>query len=256
MPSGQDVHAETPESAPQSDQPVRVHDLARELSVTSREVLDRCEPEPAIHHLANALSTVSAEEAQTIREMFNGETQAAATQNSDATAEAVAQTPITSAESPMAPAHQQPFGKRSRRRRGKRGGRGRNGGGGGPASVDHPVATPQNQQHPIQGPDVITPATNEPGISTAPGAEPDKMGRRSRRRRRGRRGGAQPMNQQSNGLTSQPNQTQPSAPVAQAQSNNADSSGAAPQKKKRRALYRAGRVAVSSAARESAGPDE
>lgn len=66
------------------------------------------------------------------------------------------------------------------------------------------------------------------------------------------------MTQQSNGLPPQSNQPQASAPISQTATANSGSndSASAPKKKPRRALYRAGRVAVSSVARESAGPDE
>jgi ribonuclease E len=243
---------------PQDDHPVRVHDLARELSVTSREVINRCEPEPAIHHLANALSTVSAEEAQTIRDIFNTDSPESAEQPQGS-----AELPEAAADGASLPAAagrhpEQAFDKRARRRRGRRGGRGRGGKGGAQAAhITHPVAAVSNAQPAAHVEAAAKPAVSESGFSATGASEPDKMGRRSRRRRRGRRGGAQPMTQQSNGSSSQPNQSPTSAPSSlAAQSGSASSTTQSSKKKPRRALYRAGRVAVSSAARESAGPDE
>lgn len=249
--------------APADDHPVRVHDLARELSVTSREVLDRCEPEPSIHHLANALSTVSAEEAQTIREMFHNEPPGADERPVDARATSPADVGVAT---PTGQGPQQGFGKRSRRRRGRRGGRGRGNGGGLPPQASQPAAAIVMQPSAEEPAMAETPQPGPGGqeILTDSTAEVDKMGRRSRRRRRGRRGGAQAMNQPSIGTPSQSNQphapTPVSAPPASASSprdSAAPSSAATGSRKKpRRALYRAARVAVSSAAREAAGADD
>ena len=239
---------------------VRVHDLARELSVTSRQVLDRCEPEPAIHHLANALSTVSAEEAQTIREMFTTEAETSSPMESLGDAPDLHPTATDGIPGDELVPQQQKFGKRSRRRRGRRGGRGR--GNGGSAAAPQSVqdrSLPQPNEQTGQSSDHANPVQVDSGNFGVGGSEPDKMGRRSRRRRRGRRGGVQAMNEQSNGFKTQLNQSPPPASPPTVSSGSNMATGAANQpskKKKRRALYRAARVAVSSAAREASGGDE
>lgn len=242
-------------SSSQGDSPIRVHELAKQLQVTSREVIERCEPDDAVHPLTNSLSTVSSDEANAIRAMF-----------SDSSAEGAAPNNGGNAQ-------QQQGGGRSRRRRRRRRGGGNGGGNTDQATqqttganaaimtvaapaIAHPVHT--GGQSPMS-----TELLVEPNQSTEQGG-----GRRSRRRKRGRRGGAgqaaQSGSRQAQGNADanpgssspapEPQQQQQQGGSSEVKSQPSQSSGGAkaPTPKKRRALYRAGRSSVSPAAREGA----
>lgn len=250
--SGLDTGATAPADAathPNDEAPVRIHNLARELSVTSKELIERSEAEPAIHHLANALSTVSAEEAQVIRELFsNGEQIVgdveAPRQMTDAKESAPSGTPLVIADEARG-------GRRKRRRRGRR--RGRDGqqgesGDGQPhrdeqsAGAGDSADAPSTQHSPSQ------PSQGDSNANGGTG------GRRSRRKRRGRRGGGDSGGRaEANGSVGPATQSQTSSAPVTVQSPPTASGQT---RKPRRSLYRAGRVSVSPAAREASAVDE
>lgn len=238
---------------PQTEEhPVRIHELARELGVTSRQLIDRAEPEAAIHHVANALASVSAEEAHAIRQMFTDAPQPAVTDGSTAPTPVAADTQ----PEPHRPA------KRSRRRRGRR----RGGQKPAPFSPQDHIATPAPEMPAGVGEPFSTPAGLDVSATStllleAPPAE-SLAGRARRKRRRGRGNKGQQVHAMD--TTHQPS-TSPEAPSSSAALGDATSTNAsrsqesakpAAQKRPRRALYRAGRVSVSPAAREGASTDD
>ena len=174
--------------SPSSDgAPVRIHELARELSVTSRQVIDRCEPDPAIHHLANSLSTVSSDEAAAIRNMFADGVEGDVDQHSESRSSENSPNQATG----NSPGNSQPpatgSGKRSRRRRdrkhrGAQGAGGGNGGGGGMTTTPAPAIMDASAQ-------LLHSSTHDEG--QGPGTAPGKNKRRPRRRKRGRKDGVE-----------------------------------------------------------------
>ncbi|MCI0631952.1 MAG: translation initiation factor IF-2 N-terminal domain-containing protein [Phycisphaerales bacterium] len=243
---------------PADGHPVRVHELAKELSVTSKEVIDRSEPDPGVHHLSSPLSTVSSDEAQTIRNLFvNG-----AGEPTGIPADTSPAAPTIPGQAPHAHAGSPGSGRRSRRRRGRR----RKGDRQSPES-----SSPEGHTQPIIAP-MASSGTQRPNgqgsqAHEPPSAPQDQNQRRSRRRRRGRRGGdrsGMPMNAANlspgGAPVSQP-VSAPSMPVSPASSPVSSTvapsqTNLAPAKKPRRALYRAGRTRVSPAAREALGGDD
>jgi len=234
------------------DSPVRIHDLARELNVSSREVISRSEPDPAIHHLANALSTVSAEEAQTIRDMFSNQEQP---EHEQADAQDHSERGGfddrqdgggENTHLPLMIAENGEGGRRKRRRRGRRRGKNRQSQPGAVGFNEPGAELQENSNSPV----VEQSGRDSASSGTDANHEQDKGPRRSRRRRRGRGGGQSmaPTDSKATGFQGE----QPFIAAVTESSQPA----AAPVKKKRRALYRAARVSVSPAARESSPVDE
>ncbi len=231
-----------------SDQSMRIHELAGELGVTSREVIDRCEPDPTIHHFANALASVSAEEAQTIRTMFN----------ESAEGEGTSEAPST-VESKSDGGGERPF-KKSRRRRGRR-----RGGDKGDQTQAGPTiaagAAPASRA-PIANETVESASSQTSGSSPTQSPTHIPQHGRKRRRRRGRGGGGGGNESSSQNPSFGSHGTPQPAPVISTSNPQAPSHTAvvipvtSPAKKKRRGLYGAARVSVSPLARESATPDE
>ena len=217
---------------------IRVHELAKELQVTSQEVIDRCEPDDAVHPLTNSLATVSSDEAQAIRAMFSA----------------------PQVEGSALPQH---GGGRSRRRRRRR----RGGANGANMQQAMPQTTGGETAIMVMPAQATSPDLDQTTMSNQLLVEPNQTSveqggrRRSRRRRRGRKDG-QPhagtghaqasasSNESSASPQAKPDQPNSAKPPA----NGGIHSGSkpAPTKKPRRALYRAGRAPVSPAAREGA----
>ena len=246
-----------PETNPeqQSDHSVRIHELAKELSVTAREVIERCEPEPSIHPVSNSLSSVSPDEAATIRGLFaNGATE-------PTHGEALTDQPASEAGYVQPSGHElsQPSGRSKRRRR--RRGRGR-----GHQPINGIAQTPSDSSAIMQNPVAPTPVSSDTQQIHQQGPQGGGHGHeqgsgKRRRRRRGRKGGGQTVMPQSiiaPSLASNqpPSPGLPIAPVTGSSTASAEPSANLPGKKPRRALYRAGRTRVSPAAREVAADDE
>ncbi len=182
---------------PEERKPVRVHELAKELGVKSREVLDRCAAEGTIE-CANHMTSVAPADADTIRGWF-GATVTPATAapdtvgaggaggaGGDAGADAA---PVDGFDTDIEAAAEGETESAPRRRRRKRGGRrrgGRDGRDADTAAVGKPAAA-----------DRPAPTSPAPEEISGNGAEADpadealprkKKSRRSRRGGRGRRG--------------------------------------------------------------------
>jgi len=222
--------------------PIRVHELAQELNVTSRQVMDECESDPTVHNVTSALSTISADEANTIRDAFStGGAGVSDSGEGNGTGEHGGAG----------------GGRRRKRRRRRRGGGSENGGGAEltrPASTSAPIMSSESVSNEIPRGDAAI-VTMEPMTGGSR--------KKPRRRRRGRSGGSESSSGQAgSSMNTNKNDnagSQPSAPPPTAQASPpAANQGATstPAKKPRRALYRAGRGSVSPAARERSGPDE
>lgn len=213
---------------PNAEHPVRVHELARELQVSSKELIERCEPDPAIHPINSPLASVTPNEAQAIREMFSN---GAPPEGGDS-------------HSPQAlPVLVAAEDRTRRRRRGRRGrGRGQHNAGQASGAAPSPAA-------PSAG---VTPTPSQQPSGASQEGQP-AGGRKRRRRRRGRGGGGTQAAAQAS--------AQPGDVPALTESAVAPAVSAAgqpknqPHAKKRRALYRAGRVSVSPKAVEGGGTD-
>jgi len=246
--SDQAFNAEAEPSAPSpalAEQPapstsaIRIHELAQELNVSSREVMDRCEADPSVHNVTSALSSISADEANTIRGMF-------------------------SKESESTPGEQAPSGGRRKRRRRRRGG--------GNDSADE-AAEPQSHAEPAMkveeaGRDVDAAASTTPEIAESPVGGSRK---KPRRRRRGRSGESEsvelPQGMAIPANSSESRDVSPAQSSAELRPSTAGSNRSATTvipllehvsaKKPRRSLYGAGRGSVSPSARDRvAQPDE
>jgi hypothetical protein len=223
---------------------VRVHELAKELHVTSHDVIEKCEPDAGLHHVTAPMSSVTPEEATTIREMFSNDEDP----SSDGSA----------VDSPMPGGAVGP--RRKRRRRGRRGGGGQAVSGAAHGHQATATAPAEVDGHAM----VSTQGLIDPTVQSG-----ESQGGRRKRRRRGRRGrgenagamtGAVPSTSDMAMTTHQPQQNSnpprsEQASTSPSSSGESQSSQAAPAKKKRRALYRAGRGSVSPLARQSSGDD-
>jgi len=265
-PNGEGATAQPSSGAQDVDvQNVRVHELARELRVSTSELINRVEPEPTVHHVTSGLSSVSAEEADVIRHMFAGDT-------------SLADEPLHADDAgPAAGSDQQQLqpegnGSRKRRRR-RRGRRGRGGNGAQPQpvgsmSAQRPAAEDETDD---SGGDAPTTSVEsvELGTMNAHSGDADaQAGNGSRKRRRRRRRGRDKGHGASSDMNSGTSNRQPTDGAAQPQAADASRAdvgtgpsapkpgSAPPGKRPRRALYRAGRVSVSSRAREGGSDDE
>lgn len=233
-----------------ADGPMRIHVLAKELNVTSREVLDRCESDPQVDvNVKNHMSTVPAVVVDRIRDWFDGQTgepSATASANDQATEDAI----------------QKSSGRKKRRRRRGRGGRGGQTGGDAASAEKADTSTEsKNERQPAK-----TPAQGATGESqTDEDAESGKRSRRSRRRRRSRRDGDDARPEASGGDKDASSKASADAGTGEANANGqatspssdrevrADdaSTEAETKKKRRRRLYR-NRSRVSPTARDAA----
>ncbi len=195
------------------DQSVRVHELARELNVSASEVIERAEPDPAVHNFTSPLATVSADEANTIRQMFGQEP--IASQGEGAGDHAIAAALGLPGGAGSAGGAGEGGGKRKRRRR-RRGGRGRGGQGGQPGgreqqsqpqqSVDASDESRATNDEFVCDPSLVAPMSDDKSDSMPQqldngggmdsqnesqngGAAAQPGGRKRRRRRRRGRGG-------------------------------------------------------------------
>jgi len=219
------------------DSAIRIHELARQIDVPSREILQQCESIDEID-VKNHMSSVTPQQAAVIRGLFV-EGDASAPPPTAAQEE-------RSAPMPAAEADRQPG---RRRRRGKRGGRRRRG---------KPAASPVAPSSPAAE------AAPTPSDGAPVAAEPQE-GRNRKKRRRRRRGGAPEGIETAGGngqsAGSPPSEAAPGHAASPAAANDgadataADSaapeSSRASQARKRRTLYRR-RVAVSPTARDVA----
>lgn len=225
---------------------VRIHELAKELHVTSHDVLEKCEPDEVLQHVTTPMSSVTPEEASTIREMFSPEHGQSSGGHSTS----------PSAHGSAAISAIPPGPKRKRRRRGRHGSPPESAGATGLSAV---VVAKVAESGPSVSPQGIIDPTVQPG---------ELRGGR-RRRRRGRRGqvdhegsdsSARPLANAETAMT--PHANQPAGHPQREQSAGQPPSGSgshvspiAPAKKKRRALYGAGRKTISPTARQALGDD-
>jgi ribonuclease E len=158
--------AEAAEAAPEPEPaeprpPIRIHELAKEIGVPSREVLARCRSEDESIDVRGHMSSVTAEIADLIRGWFRPEPAAAAEE------------PPETAEGDDG---EEPTPRRRRRRRGgrRRGGRGRGGSDQAEAADEAPADADEAPREPRPDEDGAAPATK-------------KKSRRGRRGGRGRR---------------------------------------------------------------------
>lgn len=264
--------------------PLRIHELAKELNVSSSELIERAEPDPNVHHLTSPLSSVSSEEADVIRHMFAGD-------------ESLASQPLhvegggAPGIEPLAGGQASPgdgTGPRKKRRR-RRGGRGRrrghqmgqgagegfaqHGASGSEHGLQHPPHAQQGDAHDTDENDHDDADESQDSSAThgSPARRPDahgggdgqRSGRKRRRRRRGRGKGGSGDGSGGEGAESRPaiNSHQPSTALdhlasAPASSGASASPQGAPARKPRRALYRAGRGRVTPRAGDAGTDDE
>lgn len=252
-----------------TDQPVRVHELAKELQVSSREVIERCEPEPGIPPITSPLASVTAEEAERIRRLFqNGEVSAPASTSSQPSAsDSDARTKQASEAQAV-----KKGSSRSRRRQGRSSDKTSAASAPQSAASTAPSAPPAASAEPQAlkaAPTAVAeqtqPAGTDAAIMKTEKSQDNGRGRRTRRRHSSKKETVAEQATNQEGIMGAqrpqdtPEKSQPSnathsggSNAVQPPADSASSSKPTPPKKPRRALYRAGRGSVSSAAREHA----
>ena len=246
--------------------PVRVHELAKELQVSSREVIERCEPEPGIPPITSPLASLTAEEAERIRRLFQNGEASVPVSTSPSASDSDAKTKQASEAQAV-----KKGSSRSRRRQSRSSGKSSTASAPQSAASTAPSAPPAaseprtSKAAPTAVAEPTQPAGTDAAIMKTEKSQDNGRVKRTRRRHSSKKEtvAEQATNQEGIMEAQKPQDTpeksQPSnatnsggSNAAQPPADSASSSKPTPPKKPRRALYRAGRGSVSSAAREHA----